>query len=321
MPVHLNQSIPTVLLLAMVLPLGGGCATSGSTEVRKVRERLEELAQQQAKRQKQLESLNTRLFLLEDKVDTSRVAIERRTKAPAPRLPVVRIRPQDAEPSSEPPSGRLESASRGGGRSLVASEDVEYDGAAARRGTGPRPTLRLHGEQPAPQPVTSGSPSTTRRYAGIDPATVKEKLPVVPVAKGKIARAMAKADPGSSTAMRAYTAALAQYRSGRYTSAAAAFRRFVGRYARHAYADNAAYWLGECFYDLKNYRLALKMFRRVVEQYPNGNKAPAALLKMGFAYLRLHEKQNARTVLAQVVQIFPRSGVARLATRELAKLQ
>jgi tol-pal system protein YbgF len=121
--------------------------------------------------------------------------------------------------------------------------------------------------------------------------------------------------------MRAYQTALSKYRAGKYAHAAEAFRSFVSRYAKHAYTDNALYWLGECFYDMKNYRLALKIFRRVVEDHPTGNKAPDALLKMAYSYLKLKEKANAKTVLAQVVQSFPKSQVARLASQTLVKIQ
>ncbi|PID38905.1 MAG: tol-pal system protein YbgF [Proteobacteria bacterium] len=312
----------TYVLVGLAL---GGCGATNAAQVEKLQQRLVEMSQAQAKRDKQIDTLSNRIFLLEDKVDTSRVAIQRRQRRPM-RLPVVRIRPEDtADPPprvvarphrSAPGTVRISGRSDGGGRSLVGAEDVEYSGAAARS-SGPRPVLKLSGG-PA---RAAASPRPRRPISGPDPAKVKEKLPVVPVAKGSVARKLARAKPGSSTAMRAYTKALTTYRKGRYSAAASAFRAFVGRYTKHAYADNALYWLGECFYDLKNYRLAVKMFRRVVEQYPNGNKAPAALLKLGFAYLKLKEKKNASTVLAQVVEIFPSTGVARLATRELARLK
>ncbi|MCK5795785.1 MAG: tol-pal system protein YbgF [Deltaproteobacteria bacterium] len=309
-----------------------GCASTSAPQVKKLKERLADLSQSEAAREKQLETLSNRVFLLEDKVDTSRVALARRRRPQPVRLPVVRIRPGDSdavEVGARESTGMRRVRGLGSGRSLVASEDVEYEGAATQN-QGPRRVLRLRGRPaeaaaPSSRAPSSRAPSSrapsSRRLSGIDPSTVKDKIPVVPVAKGKIARAMAKAAPGSTVAMRAYTKALTSYRTGRYSAAASSFRSFLGRYAKHSYADNALYWLGECFYDLKNFRLSAKMFRRVVEEYPNGNKAPAALLKLGFSYMKLNEKKNARTVLAQVVEIFPRTGVSRLARRELKRLK
>ena len=134
-------------------------------------------------------------------------------------------------------------------------------------------------------------------------------------------RSRAKRTHADTTPMKDYKAARAMYVAGQMSRAAAAFRTFVKRHTSHSYADNALYWLGECLYDSKNYRLALKMFRRVVEEYPTGNKAPDALLKMGFSYIKLEERSNARTVLAQLVQSYPRSRVARLASDALVRIQ
>lgn len=311
----------TVLVygVALVATVAGCGEGPKQTDLSRLRKRVEELSQKLTARTRQLEGVSNRLFLLEDKVDTSRVAIQRRGQAAPMRLPVVRIRPEDV---AEPPRGRRAGRAevirtpdaRSGGRSIVAQEDVEYAGAATRRQAGRRPVLRLNGE-------SVGAAVASRPLNGPDPAGVREKLPVVAMPKRKIARAMAKEPPPKVGAMRDYNTALTQYRAGRYPRAAKGFKAFVARYPKHAYADNAMYWLGECQYALASFRQALKTFRLCVEKHPNGNKAPAALLKMGFSYLKLNEKHNARTVLAQVVEIFPRTGVARLASATLSKLQ
>lgn len=310
-------------IIVCVLPWvawGTGCGEgSKQADLARLRKKVDELAQKVAAREQQLESVNNRLFLLEDKVDTSRVAIQRRAQQAPLRLPVVRIRPEDvAEPpaSSSPGAPQLIRSpdARAGGRSIVAQEDVEYAGAATKPQSGQRLVLRLHGEGQA------GGP-TARPLNGPNPSSVREKIPVVALPKRKVARAMAKEPPPQVGAMRAYNQALGLYRAGRMQPASKAFERFVRKYPKHAYADNALYWLGECHYDLGDYQRALKVFRQCVEKHPNGNKAPAALLKMGFSYLKLNEKHNARTVLAQVVEIFPRTGVARLASATLSKLQ
>ena len=319
------------------------CAGSGNhAELGRLQRRLERLTQRYAERERDLESLSNRVFLLEDKVDTSRVANKRR--APL-RLPVVRIGPDGNDLGSPHPGGASPSPTAssgtvdpeaGGGRSIVSRESVDYDGAARLAVGGPRPVLRLHepgglagdgGVNAAT--ANSGTPSSGAKgrsappRAGalrIDPSRLEERLPVVPIPRRTVAVAIAKSAP-SLEAMRAYTAALGLYRAGKHPEAVRAFRAFIKRHAKHAYADNALYWLGECHYDSHNFRGALKAFRAVVERYPGGNKAPAALLKMGFSYMKLDEKHNAKTVLAQVVDIFPRTQVARLASQTLSKLR
>ncbi len=302
-----------------------GCAVRSPADFKKVSQRIEDLAQREGQNRQQIDDLQNRLFLLEDKVDTSRVALERRGKPP--QLPVIRLQPgatdgeeqlsrEEEEPPASDPSRESDeeeneaSAAKGGaiGKSVVESSSVTYSGEA--RQDRPRPLLRLYG---------SASPNFSRQASlpGPDPSTVTERLAVVPVPK----RAEAAKIADSFQPMREYSEALAKYKSGQYVAAANGFRSFLQHFAQHAYADNALYWLGECSYAQNDYRKALKVFGQVLKQYPKGNKAPDALLKMAFCYIRLRDKGHARTVLAQVVESFPQSKVARLASQTLAKMQ
>ena len=99
----------------------------------------------------------------------------------------------------------------------------------------------------------------------------------------------------------------------------AGFRRFLARYPRHDYADNAQYWIGECYYDLKQYHAATREFRRVVERYPRGNKVPDAMLKLGFSQLAAGERREGRQVLESLRKTYPKHEAARLAALRLAR--
>ena len=98
-------------------------------------------------------------------------------------------------------------------------------------------------------------------------------------------------------------------------------REFLKKYPDSSLADNAQYWLGEAYYDQRNYEQALTEFRRVVKRYPSGNKAPDALLKIGYCYAKLGDVAAARDVLAQVVEVYPKTAAARLATKRLEELR
>jgi tol-pal system protein YbgF len=316
-----------------------GCTAHTPVESGKLNDRIEELAQKSSTLQKQIEEMQNRLFLLEDKVDTSRVAIERSKPL---QLPVVRLKPRPAENENEGGEGSSSrtfkeegeqldeevepGAEPVGGRSMVSKRPVLYQGEAAR--SGPRPVLKLH--------ESGGGGSSSSNHGsmvtiGPDPSGVNEKLPVIPLPRrGSEASASAKgsatagrpAAPGRSDVvpMQDYQSAMAKYRAGDYAAAADAFKAFYHRYPQHAYADNALYWMAECSYDTKSYRVAVKLFRQVVEQFPSGNKAPDALLKMGYCYVQLRDSKNARTILGQVLESYPRSQVARLASEAMAKL-
>jgi tol-pal system protein YbgF len=117
-----------------------------------------------------------------------------------------------------------------------------------------------------------------------------------------------------------FTEALNAYRQGQVEDAYQGFARFLQRFPRHAYADNAVYWMGECRYDAKEYRAALGEFAKVLKRFPRSNKAPDALFKMGLAYERLGELDTARKAFTDVVVGYPKSALAELARTHLDAL-
>jgi tol-pal system protein YbgF len=306
----------TCISALLTLALLPGCRTTASPELKTLTKQIEELSQKEEQNERQVEELSTRLFLLEDKVDTERVA--RESSGKPPRLPVIRIRPEEPRPEPVPEvvveSDEQPARPRGRGKSVVSVNDVTYGGAAARQ-DGPRPVLRLYGSSPG-----NGTATVVGRGpevgSGTDPRLVTEKLPVIPMPRRAKSRAGA---PGvdDKAAVKSYKEALAKYRLGDYPAAIKAFSRFAERHAGHQHADNAVYWKGECYYDTRDYPRALTTFKRVVEQYPAGNKAPDALLKMAYCYIKMKEPNNARSVLEQVVESYPGSRVSRIAEKTL----
>jgi tol-pal system protein YbgF len=115
----------------------------------------------------------------------------------------------------------------------------------------------------------------------------------------------------------AYRDAVELVKGGKHDDAIAALRGFLGKHARHDYADNAQYWLGEAFYAKKDFAQALIEFRNVIETYPRGNKVPDALLKVGYCYASLGQTDKARAVLEQVVNLYPKTEPAALAAKRL----
>ena len=310
----------TVVLLVTPLLVLGGCAHSAkSAEVTKLRKRMEELAQRSESDRQQIDELQTRLFLLEDRVDTE-VTARARTRPP-PRHPTIRIRPgDDDQPSgttAPAPTSRSE-PSAGGGSSVVAVDTVEYGGAARMRG--PRPLLKLDGtgrrlSGGATAPRQSSSDAAV--LDGIDPALVSEKIPVLPLPKRRASLKIANTNGG----LKDYRDALRLYRKGDYPKAIAGFRGFLRGRTNHPYADNALYWLGECFYSTRQYADAVGAFARVVDRYPEGNKVPDAMLKLGYCQMRQGNKAKARGTLSRLRETFPSSNAARLAGETLATIK
>lgn len=207
--------------------------------------------------------------------------------------------------------------------------EVVYVGEAAEDDA-TRPRLTLHEtRRPAPPPARAHTPPPPGRTPAT-PLRVEERIPssdapvapiptpkpkVEPAPKPKPAKPAAAEDP-RAVYRRHYEA----LRAGDHEAAIAGFRAFIAAHPEHDYADNAQYWLGEAFYDQKQYRAALAEFARVVDDYPGGNKVPDALLKMGFCHLQLGDVPEAKKYLLRVVELYPKSNPAAIAADRLEKL-
>lgn len=104
-----------------------------------------------------------------------------------------------------------------------------------------------------------------------------------------------------------------------YRAAIIKLKDYIKRYPASDLADNAQYWLGECYYALKEYDRAILEFD-AVRNYPNGDKMAAALLKQGFAYAELNDRVDARKVLQELVERYPQSEEAGKAKARLKTL-
>jgi tol-pal system protein YbgF len=92
-----------------------------------------------------------------------------------------------------------------------------------------------------------------------------------------------------------------------YAEAARAFSIFLRKFPDSAYAANAQYWLGECYYGQRRFQEAIDEFERVFMLYPASNKVPASLLKIGYSHLELQGHATARSVFQQLIRTYPDS--------------
>ena len=98
------------------------------------------------------------------------------------------------------------------------------------------------------------------------------------------------------------------------------FREFLKKYPNSDFSDNAQYWLGECYYGMKEYDQAILEFDAVRRKYPKSDKVPAALLKQGFAFAELGDKVDARLILQELADRYPQSEEAAKAKQKLKTL-
>ncbi|MEW5755135.1 MAG: tol-pal system protein YbgF [Pseudomonadota bacterium] len=124
----------------------------------------------------------------------------------------------------------------------------------------------------------------------------------------------------SSVEATTYQNAFAALKQGDYDRAIGGFKTVLAQYPKGPYADNAQYWLGECYYVTRRFDEAATEFRKVLGN-PESQKRSDAMLKLGFSYYEQKNLDEARKTLEQVVAEFPSSSVARLAEKRLQDLR
>ena len=294
--------------ICVVTTLLAGCADSAvQSQLADVQKRLQSEQRRTAAAEHKIDELENRVFLLTDQVESQKVAQLHRARQP---LPVVTLKPDAVEPapvaSSPPPDASDPSVGN--------DEEIVFEGAA--KSSDPQHTrtvLRIDGTT-----VSSHKTAARREPIQVSAADNLGVAPAPPIRTSAVApveRAAPAAEP-----LALYKSAYDELRAGRHEEAERGFRDFVRRYPHHDYADNAQYWLGECFYDQKRYDKAAPEFRTVLTRWPTGNKAPDAMLKLGFSLLALGDLDKGGKVLREVPATYPRTEAARLASERLAQL-
>jgi len=118
-----------------------------------------------------------------------------------------------------------------------------------------------------------------------------------------------------------YQEALNLFRGGDNQKSRDLFTKFVSLYPQHDLIANAHYWIGESYYNEKNYDQAVLEFQEVVKNYPGKEKAPAALLKQGMAFKALGDTKSARYVWKKLVDTYPKAEETRTAKERLKELK
>jgi TolA-binding protein len=86
--------------------------------------------------------------------------------------------------------------------------------------------------------------------------------------------------------------------------ALAVFQDLVRDYPQAKETAPARYWLGECFFALKNYAAAAEQFAACLGRTDNP-KREAALLMLGQAYFRLHRDDEAVRQFVTLMEEYP----------------
>jgi tol-pal system protein YbgF len=114
-----------------------------------------------------------------------------------------------------------------------------------------------------------------------------------------------------------YERTLEHYWDGRYDEAIAGFNQFLALYPKSDLADNANFWIGECYRATEKYEEAILAYQKVINDYPNGNKVPSAMLHQALAFEKINDSTTATLVYKKLLKKYPKTREAEIARKRL----
>lgn len=103
-----------------------------------------------------------------------------------------------------------------------------------------------------------------------------------------------------------YQQALQTYYSRNYMDAINLFQQLKNSYPNHKLASNCDYWIGESYFGLANYKMAIQAFQNVFSHSFSYKKDDATLM-LGRCYMKLNDYENARNYLQELLNKYPDS--------------
>ncbi len=158
---------------------------------------------------------------------------------------------------------------------------------------------------PAAVPPSSVPPATSPAISGNDPPT---------------------ADPtiSSLSAEELLGRALLQVKEQKWSAGAGSLQSFVDRFPDNSRVGEARFFLAECLYNLKEYRLAVQRYQDFIDSHSSSPDVPRAMLRQGLSFIQMggrDQKDAARLFFEDLIDRFPKSPEAAKAREELARMK
>lgn len=164
-------------------------------------------------------------------------------------------------------------------------------------------------QTPAPAAVVPVDPNAPAPAPGTAPTL----LPTPPGPPVTIA-------PGMSP-QRLYDTAMADFTAGQWALCIEGFNTYLRGFARTDYADDAQWYIGECYQQQGKFTEAIDAYNRVISNYPKGDRVPDAYYKRGIAFSQLGQTDRAVESLEALMKTFPEHDMARLAKQQVDRLK
>jgi len=132
---------------------------------------------------------------------------------------------------------------------------------------------------------------------------------------------VASAAPVSGDENDNYERAQGQRRIGNYQGAISAFQGFITRFPKSTLAPRAQYWIGDSYFNLRDFKNAISSQQKLIAAYPDSSSVPDALLNMASSQLESGDATTARKTMDGLIARYPAAEAAEKARRRLANLR
>lgn len=118
-----------------------------------------------------------------------------------------------------------------------------------------------------------------------------------------------------------YNIAYSDYLNGNYQLAIDGFTLYLEQFSSSPVADDAAYWIGECYFSQDKFEEAAVHFTELILNFPEGDKIPSAYLKKGISLLELEKKDEALSVFKLLISKYPLEDETRIAQEKIKEIR
>ena len=126
--------------------------------------------------------------------------------------------------------------------------------------------------------------------------------------------------PSNVSRQDVYNMAYSDYLKGNFDLSVGGFKMYRDQFPDSPLADNALYWIGECYYSQRKFDDAIDMFNELILAYPQGDKIAAAFLKKGMSFAETGRKEEAMAAYKLLITKFPVEEETRIAQQKIREL-
>jgi len=119
------------------------------------------------------------------------------------------------------------------------------------------------------------------------------------------------------TPQRLFNTSLADFTVGQWALCIQGFTTYLQSYSRTDAADDAQWYIGECYFSDGKFAEAVDAYNRTITSYPKGDRVPDAYYKLGVALNNMKQADRAREAWEALIKEYPDSDMARLAKQRL----